>query len=68
MHDQRSRLQRGEDVEPDRGDDEAEGETGEAGDQRAGKGREKKQRQFECRSIHVPAPQKSEQRLNGIAI
>src|SRR4029453_7969625 len=66
--DQRRRLQRGEDVEPDRRDDEAEGEAGEAGDQRAGKGREKKQRQFECRSIHVPAPHKSEQRLNGIAI
>jgi hypothetical protein len=47
---------------------EAEGEAGEAGDNRDGKGREKKQRQFECRSIHLPAPQQSEQRLNGIAI
>jgi hypothetical protein len=67
-NDQRGGLQRGEDVEPDRGDNEAKGEAGEAGDQRAGKGREKKQRQFECKSIHVLAPQKSEQRLNGIAI
>jgi hypothetical protein len=67
-NDQRSRLQRREHVKPDRRDDKAEGEAGETGDQRAGKGGEKKQRQFECRSIHVPAPQKSEQRLNGIAI
>ena len=66
--DQGGGLQWREDVEPDRGYDEAESETGEAGDQRAGKSREKKQRQFEDRSIHVPAPQKSEQRLNGIAI
>ena len=66
--DQRRRLQRREDVEPDRRCDEAEGKAGEAGDERPGKGREKKRQQFECHSIHVPAPQKSEQRLNGIAI
>jgi hypothetical protein len=33
----------------------------------ADKGCEKKQRQFECHFIHVPAPQKSERRLNEIA-
>ena len=66
--DQRGGLQGVKDVEPDRRDDEAESEAGEAGNQRAGKGREKKQRQFECHPIHVLAPSQSEQRLNGIAI
>jgi hypothetical protein len=66
--DQRSGLQGGEDVEPDRRHDQAERKTGQARHQRAGKCRHKKDRELKGKSIHVLAPKKGEQRLNGIAI
>src|SRR6202011_2268561 len=65
--DQGGRRDGGEDVQPQRRDDQAEGEAGDAGDQRAGKGGEEKNTDVEKRSVHVPAPKQSEQRLHGIA-
>src|SRR4030088_2048107 len=66
--DQRGRLQRIEDVEPDRGRNQAKRKAGQARDQRARKRRKEEDRKFKGKSIHVLAPRKGEQRLNGIAI
>jgi hypothetical protein len=66
--DQRRGLQGCKDVEPDRRGDQAERKAGEARDQRAGKCCKKKDRNLNGKPIHVLAPSKGEQRLNGIAI
>ena len=57
-----------EDVEPDRGDDEAEGEAGEAGDQRAGKGREETSGSSSVIHPCARSMSRASRRLNGIAI
>src|SRR5205085_5123154 len=74
LHDQAERYDQGrrlngiKDVKPDRGCDQAERKAGQPRDQRTRKGREKEQRNFKEKSIHVLAPTTGEQRLNGIAI
>jgi len=46
-------------MQPQRRNDQAEGKAGDPGDQRAGEGREKKNRDVEKRSVHVPAQGKA---------